>query len=154
MKSSKRFPVLAVVLCSALATSYFAWGQSGTSDPSKEAKQRARVAISQPLPQLGGSHLKVTLVEVNYGPGESSAPHSHPCPVIAYVAEGAIRTRIKGHRETTYKAGESFYEPPHGVHLVSADASLTKPAKLLAFFVCDNEGPLSIPQNGGEGVTK
>src|SRR5258706_7731111 len=75
----------------------------------------ARVVSSHALPQLDGSHLKVTVVEVAYGPGGSSPPHSHPCPVIGYVVEGALRMQVKGEPEAIYKAGESFYEAPNGV---------------------------------------
>ena len=47
---------------------------------------------------------------------------------------------------TTYKAGESFSELPGGRHSVSANASETEPAKLLAVFVVDtNETALTIP---------
>jgi quercetin dioxygenase-like cupin family protein len=105
----------------------------------------ARVAFSHALPLLNGDKLAVNVVEVTYGPGEASAPHSHPCPVIAYVAEGEIRSRVEGKPESTYKAGDSFYEEPNGVHAVSANASNVKPAKLVAFFVCDHAGPLSTP---------
>jgi quercetin dioxygenase-like cupin family protein len=105
----------------------------------------ARVAFSHALPLLNGDKLAVNVVEVTYGPGESSAPHSHPCPVIAYVAEGEIRSRVDGKPEATYKAGDTFYEAPNGVHAVSANASKIKPAKLVAFFVCDHAGPLSTP---------
>jgi len=117
-------------------------GQAG--DASKAvAKDRAHIVRAQTLPPLEGDHLKVTLVEVNYGPGEASPAHSHPCAVIGYVAKGEIRTQVKGEAETVYKAGESFYEPPNGVHLVSANASATKPARLIACLICDREGPLS-----------
>ena len=54
---------------------------------------------------LDGGHLKATLVEVTYGPGASSAPHSHPCPVIVYVVAGALRAKVKGEPEATYHAG-------------------------------------------------
>ena len=110
--------------------------------------ERGRRAFSHALPQMDANHLVVTVVEVNYGPGESSAAHSHPCPVIGYIAEGALRFQVKGEAEAIYKAGESFYEPPNGVHLVSANASQTEPAKLIAYFVCDHEGPLSVPPIG------
>jgi quercetin dioxygenase-like cupin family protein len=113
------------------------------------AKQRGHIAFSHALPALDGNRLKVTIVEVNYGPGESSSPHSHPCPVIGYVVAGAIRTQVKGGPETIVKAGESFYEAPNGIHMVSANASLTEPAKLLAYFVCDNDAPLSTPVPAG-----
>ena len=67
------------------------------------------------------------------------------CPVIAYVAEGEIRSQVEGQPETVYKTGDTFYEAPNGVHAVSANASQTKPAKLVAFFVCDHAAPLSAP---------
>jgi quercetin dioxygenase-like cupin family protein len=105
----------------------------------------AHVVSSHALPQLDGSHLKVTVVEVSYGPGGSSAPHSHPCPVIGYVLEGALRMQVKGEPETVYKAGETFYEAPNGVHLISANASDKVPARFIVNFVCDRDTPLSVP---------
>jgi quercetin dioxygenase-like cupin family protein len=112
--------------------------------PSNPPKERARVVLSTPLPALEGNHLKTILVEVNYGPGESSPPHSHPCAVVGYVVEGTLRTQVEGEPERVYAAGGSFYEPPNGVHAVSANASTTKPAKLVAYFVCDRDAPLSV----------
>lgn len=106
--------------------------------------------FSHSLPQLDGNHLHATVVEVNYAPGEADKPHSHPCTVIGYVAEGSIRFQVKGGApEAVYKAGESFYEPPNGVHQVSANASATEPAKLIAFFVCDHDTPLTVPPIDG-----
>jgi quercetin dioxygenase-like cupin family protein len=108
--------------------------------------------FSYSLPQLDGAHLRATVVEVNYAPGEADKPHSHPCTVIGYVAEGAIRFQVKGGApEAVYKAGESFYEPPNGVHQVSANASDKEPAKLIAFFVCDHDTPLTVPPIDGPG---
>ena len=117
------------------------------------AKDRARIVLAHMLPKLDGTNLKATLVEVHYGPGEASPPHTHPCAVLGYVAEGTLRTQVKGEPETTYHAGESFYEAPNGVHLVSANASSTQPAKLVAFLICDHDTPLSMdvtePRQGG-----
>jgi quercetin dioxygenase-like cupin family protein len=105
--------------------------------------------FSHALPQLDGSHLRAIVVEVNYAPGEADKPHSHPCTVIGYVAQGEIRFQIKGGPESVYKAGESFYEPPNGVHQVSANASDKEPAKLIAFFICDHETKLTVPPMDG-----
>src|SRR5215472_3720942 len=101
------------------------------------------VVFLHPLPQLDGGHLAATLVEVNYAPGESSPPHTHPCPVICYILEGTYRTQVKGEPEAIYKAGESFYEAPNGVHAVSANASQSAPLRFIAFFTCDRQAPLS-----------
>jgi len=62
------------------------------------------------------------------------------------VLEGAIHSQVNDGPVTTCKAGQSFSELPGDRHRVSADASETKPAKLLAVFVVDrNETELTIP---------
>ena len=96
-------------------------------------------------PPLDGSHLKATIVEVRYGPGGSSPAHSHPCAVIGYVIQGALRNQVQGEAAAVYHAGETFYEPPNGVHAVSANASTTDSVRFLAYFTCDRDGPLSVP---------
>ena len=100
--------------------------------------------FSHSLPQLDGSHLRATVVQVDYSPGEKDEPHSHPCTVIGYVAQGLIRFQVKGGPEMVYKAGESFFEPPNGVHQVSANGSDKEPARLIAFFICDHDTPLTV----------
>lgn len=132
-----------LIMCSALAVGTAAWNQQPGITANPANKQRARVAFTHALPKLDGNQLKATVVEVSYGPGESSPPHSHPCAVIGYVVTGAIRTQVQGESLQVFKAGESFYESPNGVHLVSGNASQTEPAKFLAYFVCDREAPLS-----------
>jgi len=128
-------------VCMALAITVSASGQANTPATPHD---RARVALSQPLPGLSGDRLKATLVEVHYGPGESSPPHSHPCAVVGYVIQGKVRSQVKGEPEKTYKTGDSFYEPANAVHLVSANASFSDPAAFVAFFLCDQDGPLSV----------
>ena len=93
-----------------------------------------------------GKSIKGVLVE--YGPGGCSPAHRYPkCAFIcATVLEGAIRSQVNDGPVTTYKAGQSFSELPGDRHGVSANASKTKPAKLLAVFVVDtNETELTIP---------
>ena len=98
---------------------YFALVASGTTPSqtgagaSTDKIERARIAFSHALPELDGGHLDATIVEVTYGPGEASRPHSHPCAVMGYILEGALRTQVKGEPERIYKAGESFYEAPN-----------------------------------------
>jgi quercetin dioxygenase-like cupin family protein len=134
---------VAMILWTAVLGRPLAWTQTPNGTTHPETKERARVALSQVLPKLDGTHLKATVVEVHYGPGESSPPHSHPCAVIGYVVEGALGTQVKGKPQATYKVGESFYEAPKGVHVVSANASQTEAATFIAYFVCDHDGPLS-----------
>jgi quercetin dioxygenase-like cupin family protein len=80
-------------------------------------------------------------VLVEYQPGGSSPAHTHPATAFIYatVLEGAIRSKVNDGPETTYRAGESWAEVPGDHHAVSANASETEPAKLLAVFVLDSD---------------
>jgi quercetin dioxygenase-like cupin family protein len=113
--------------------------------PAPPAASPARTAFEHALPALDGTKLKVHLIQVTYGPGEASKPHSHPCPVIGHIVEGAVRMKIGDTPERVYKAGESFYEAPNSHHLVSGNASTSERARLLAYFTCDKDTPLSVP---------
>lgn len=104
---------------------------------------RSRIALARPLPPLDGRNLKATIVELTYDPGGVSSAHSHPCPVMVYVIEGAVRTRVRGEREAVVRAGETFYEAPGGVHELSANASDEAPARFLAIFLCDRDTPVT-----------
>ena len=95
------------------------------------------------LPNLSGQ--KMTGVLVEYGPGGSSPPHHHTKEgsVVAYVLEGAIRSKVNDGPEKVYRAGESWLEPPGAAHAVSANASATEPTRLLAVFVADDGAELT-----------
>lgn len=135
-----------ILLCATIAACRSVPAQSGSN-------ARSSVVLAQVLPRLDGSHLRVTLVEVTYQPGGASLPHSHPCPVVGYVLEGALRTQVKGEPEVTYHAGESFYEAPNSTHLVSANVSRKEPVRFLAGFTCDHDTPLTatIPEARATG---
>jgi quercetin dioxygenase-like cupin family protein len=113
--------------------------------PAAPGGSSSRVVITRALPALDGNRLEGTIVEVSYAPGGSSAAHSHPCAVLGYVVSGAVRMQVRGEPEAIYKAGDSFYEAANGVHQVSANASATESAKLIAVFTCDRKTPLSVP---------
>jgi quercetin dioxygenase-like cupin family protein len=85
------------------------------------------------------------LVLVNYAPGQASKAHVHPGSVFAYVLEGEVVSQLEGQSPVTYRAGESWYEPPRAPHLVSRNASDTAPAKLLAWLILDDGAPPKEP---------
>jgi quercetin dioxygenase-like cupin family protein len=89
------------------------------------------------LPNVPGKSMRAVLVE--YGPGGSSPSHRHPASAFIYatVLEGEIRSKVNDAPERVYKAGEAWTEQPGDHHQVSANASATKPARLLAIFVVD-----------------
>jgi quercetin dioxygenase-like cupin family protein len=89
------------------------------------------------LPNVPGKSMRAVLVE--YGPGASSPSHRHPPSAFIYatVLEGEIRSKVNDDPEHVYKAGEAWTEKPGDHHQVSANASATEPARLLAIFVVD-----------------
>lgn len=99
--------------------------------------RKVTVVFDHPLPNLPGKSMRGVLVE--YGPGGSSAAHTHPNSAFIYatVLEGAIRSQVNDGPVTVYRAGENWSEMPGDHHKVSANASDTQPAKLLAVFVVD-----------------
>lgn len=97
---------------------------------------------------MAAGELKVTVLEVEYGPGGSSSPHRHPCAVIGYVIDGEFHSQTEGGPDTVYRAGESFYEAPNAVHLISANASDRNRVRFTASFICDTDAPLTVPVPG------
>ena len=80
---------------------------------------------------------------VNYGPGGFTRPHRHSGSVTAYITKGEIRSQLGGGPVETFKVGQSFFEPPGSTHMISANASITEPAELIAVFVADEGAQLT-----------
>ena len=109
-------------------------------------KSKVTLVFDHVLPNVPGKSIKSVLVE--YEPGGSSPAHTHPDSSFIYatILEGAIRSKVNDGPEKTYRVGESFSEMPGDHHGVSANASETEPARLLAVFVVDtDEVNLTIP---------
>ena len=106
---------------------------ASADDPAR----KITVVFDHVLPNVPGKSMKGVLVE--YGPGASSPAHRHPNSAFIYatVLEGAIRSQVNDGPVTVYQAGQSWAEMPGDHHAVSANASATEPAKLLAVFVVD-----------------
>jgi quercetin dioxygenase-like cupin family protein len=102
-------------------------------------KSRIRLVYDHALPNVPGKSIRGVLVD--YAPGGSSPAHTHPKSAFIYatVLEGAIRSQVNDGPVKTYRAGESFSEFPGDRHNVSANASTTERARLLAVFVVDTE---------------
>ena len=102
---------------------------------------KVEVIASHALPNVPGK--RVTIVRVFYGPGGFSRAHRHAGTVTAYITKGEIRSQLGGSPVETFGVGQSFFEPPGSTHLVSANASNTEPAELIAVFVADEGAQLT-----------
>ena len=126
----KKIALLLLVGASLLATNMMA---EETNAPASKVTK----IFDRELPNVPGKSMRAVLVE--YGPDAASPSHRHPASAFIYatVLEGEIRSKVNDAPEHVYKAGESWTEVPGDHHKVSANASSTKPARLLAIFVVD-----------------
>src|SRR5262245_10560950 len=85
------------------------------------------------------------MLAVEYPPGGSDPVHRHNADGFIYVLEGSVVMQVRGGKETTLTAGQSFYEGRDDVHVVGRNASQTKPAKFLVFLVKDKGAPVLTP---------
>jgi quercetin dioxygenase-like cupin family protein len=99
--------------------------------------------MSRNLPDFPGK--EGVMLTVEYPPGGSDPIHRHNAHTFVYVLEGSIVMQLSGGQETTLTPGQTFYEGPDDVHVVSRNASATRPAKFLVFFVKDIGAPVLVP---------
>ena len=112
----------------------------------QEAKvtQQAKVTeiMSKDLTNLPGK--EGLMITVEYPPGSSDPIHRHNAYGFIYVLEGSIIMQVRGGEEVTLMPGQTFYEGPEDVHVVGRNASQTKPAKFVVFFLKDKGAPVLV----------
>jgi quercetin dioxygenase-like cupin family protein len=107
----------------------------------KEAK--VTPIFSKDLADLPGK--EGLMLTVEYPPGSTDPIHRHNAHGFIYVLEGSIVMQVRGGKETIVNAGQTFYEGPEDVHVVGRNASQTKPAKFVVFWVKDKGAPIVVP---------
>jgi quercetin dioxygenase-like cupin family protein len=109
--------------------------------------QEAKVTelLSQDLRNLPGK--EGLMITVEYPPGSKDPVHRHNAHGFIYVLEGSIVMQVRGGKEVTLTPGQTFYEGPDDVHVVGRNASKTKPAKFVVFFVKNKGAPVLVPAN-------
>src|SRR5213080_1320111 len=125
----------ALIVCTIIVSTIGGVGSGVAADK----HPKATLVYEHALPNVPRKSIKAVLVE--YGPGDASSAHTHPKSAFIYatVLEGAIRSSVNDGPVVTYHTGQSFSEMPGDRHSVSANASKTEPAKLLAVFVLDTD---------------
>ena len=107
------------------------------------AQETITTLITKDLAVLPGE--QVLMYTVDFPPGFSSPIHRHNAQVCVYVLAGTVVMQVRGKKELTLGPGGSFYEDPNDIHVVSRNASSTKPAKFLVFLINKKGAPLVLP---------
>ncbi len=116
-----------------------------TQAASAQGVQTPAPLFVQDLPNVTLDGWQMTATEITVAPGAQSRPHRHPGFVLVYVIEGEVVTKISGVPETTYRAGQMFYEQPGSTHEVNRNVSATSRARLLAMIFAKKGEPLTTP---------
>src|SRR4029077_2314242 len=123
------------------------WLMSVPTGPlhTQEAPKEAKVTplFSKDLADFPGK--EGLMITVEYPPGSTDPIHRHNAHGFIYVLEGSIVMQVRGGKEVTLTPGQTFYEGPNDVHVVGRNASQTKPAKFVVFFVKDKGAPIVVP---------
>lgn len=99
--------------------------------------------MKKDLPDFPGK--EGLMISVEYGPGGSSPIHKHEANAFVYVLEGSIVMQVKGEKEVTLSPGETFYESPSDIHVVSRNASKSEPAKFIVVLLKNKDAPVVMP---------
>ena len=92
------------------------------------------------------------MISVTFPPGYSDGVHRHNAYVFVYVLEGSVVMQLKGKPPVTLNPGDTFYESPKDIHIEGKNASDTKPARFIAFFVKDRGAPILVPATSAAGL--
>ena len=141
MTSSKPMLVLAFLMTSTLIITSTLMAQKAVTPPM--AQETITELMSKDLAGFPGK--EVLMYTVDFPPGFSSPVHRHNAQVSVYVLEGSVVMQVRGGKEVTLRPGQSFYEDPNDIHVVSRNASSTKSAKFLVFLIHKKGAPLVIP---------
>ncbi|MFC4273808.1 cupin domain-containing protein [Achromobacter aloeverae] len=111
--------------------------------PSAAAQPVVTELMTRSLPDMPGK--EGTMLLVDYPPGAADPVHRHEASAFVYVLEGSIVMQVRGGKEVTLAAGQTFYEGPNDVHTVGRNASATKPARFVVVLVKKQGVPALIP---------
>jgi quercetin dioxygenase-like cupin family protein len=104
------------------------------TQPTQSAPQPVVVPVMQKdIGDVPGKEM--LMLTVDYPPGAVESIHRHDANAFIYVLEGAIVEQVRGGKEVTLTAGQTFYEGPNDVHTVGRNASTTKPAKFVVVML-------------------
>ncbi len=140
MTTSKRMLAIAFLITSILITNSTLVAQTAVTP---KVQETITTLMSKDL--AGFPDKEVLMYTVDFPAGFSSPVHRHNAQVSVYVLEGSVVMQVRGGKEITLRPGQSFYEGPNDIHVVSRNASATKSAKFLVFLIHRKGAPLVIP---------
>jgi quercetin dioxygenase-like cupin family protein len=130
MSAMKNAAIVTVVTCVGLAA------MAAAQQPGFKRTVLQQADISAP-----GREVITAVVE--FEPGASPGPHTHPGEEVTYVLEGSVVLEQAGKPNVTVAAGQAFLIPAGVVH--NATNRGTGVAKIVANYIVEKGKPLATP---------
>jgi quercetin dioxygenase-like cupin family protein len=141
MNRTLLFSHCAVALTAAALTAA-AMNGIGTSFAAAPAPAGTVPLLTQPLADLPGREMRMTLLDRE--PGNTSPMHRHPGHhTFGYVIQGTYELGVGNGPTKILHAGDTFYEPPGVLHSVSRNAGPDQ-LKILVCQVADARNPSTV----------
>lgn len=134
--------VISAVALHAFAPDESFANHSTVSATSETNEAKVMPLFSKDLADFAGKEGLMVMVE--YPPGSTDPIHRHNAHAFVYLLEGSIVMQVRGKKEVTLTPGQTFYEGPDDVHVVGRNASQSKPAKFVVFFLKEKGAPILI----------
>jgi len=102
-----------------------------------------KILMTKDLADFPGKEALVYVID--YPPGTNNVPHRHDAHVFLHVLSGQLNAQVKGGELTVLNPGDTYYESPNDIHIVSRNPSSTTPAKAILFMLHNKGAALSTP---------
>jgi quercetin dioxygenase-like cupin family protein len=98
------------------------------------------IVAAHPIPQLPGFENRFVLLQ--YPPGVSSPPHTHPVDGVNYIIQGTVESQWEGSSKIdVFKAGEVFLDYAEKKHVLVRNPSEEVELKILVSYVIEEGVP-------------
>ncbi|KAL1653298.1 hypothetical protein SLS61_004175 [Didymella pomorum] len=74
------------------------------------------ILTAHPIPQLPGFENRFVLLQ--YPPGVSSPPHTHPVDGVNYIIQGTVESQREGEEVEVFNQGETFLDYAEKKHVL------------------------------------
>jgi quercetin dioxygenase-like cupin family protein len=104
---------------------------------------KAKELLQKDLNAYTGGDFVLSVGEITIAPGARGSRHRHPGPTFVYVLEGAVEVKLEGVPAKVYRAGQTFYEDPHQLHISTNNVGKAEPARILVYHLSHKGEPLT-----------
>jgi quercetin dioxygenase-like cupin family protein len=90
----------------------------------------------------GRTITSVDVRQITFEPNQQTGKHTHPCPVVGYIASGTAVLQVEGQPAQELAEGGAFYEPADTVILRFDNASPAESMTFIAYYLLNGEQEL------------